>query len=61
MGKIGSLIGILFLIVGFVYLFNFSSGITGFVVFDNVGQGLSGLAGLWFVFSGLIVLYASRK
>ncbi len=48
--------GIFFIILGAVLLFNSFSGITGFVVFEDVKKEVSGILGAVFVIAGIGIL-----
>jgi hypothetical protein len=48
--------GAILFLIGIVLIFNSFSGITGFVVLENIGKGVSSIFGLVFVLGGLALL-----
>lgn len=59
-GKLFKFFGILFLFLGATIIFNSFSGITGFVVYEDVDLDAGFIIGIWFVLTG-ILLAAYRK
>ena len=57
-GKLCSFVGLLLLAVGTVFLLNSFSGMTGFVVLENVGKGASGVLGIVLVLGGILMFMA---
>jgi hypothetical protein len=59
-GKFFKFFGVLFLFLGITIVFNSFSGITGFVVYEDVNLNTGYMVGIWFVLVG-ILLAAYRK
>jgi hypothetical protein len=59
--KIRFFVGIFSLIMGFILILNSLSGITGFVVSENIEKTPSSVFGLVFLISGLALLLIERQ
>jgi len=56
----GAVLGIIFLILGVFFLINSFSGITGFVIVEDFGRGISGILGVVFVLVGILLFSAGN-
>lgn len=54
-------IGIILIIVGFVFVLNSFSGITGFVIAESVGKGISGVLGLVLIIGGALIFMGGKR
>jgi len=65
--KVLRILGIVLLLLGVFFILNAGSGITGFVVFEDVGKGVSSILGIAFVVGGILLImfeyrdYSSRR
>ena len=59
--RVVRIIGFVFLVFGIILLLNSFSGITGYVIFKDVGKGVGSILGLVFVIGGLVLLMAERE
>ncbi len=55
------ILGIILFLVGCIFILNSFSGITGFVVAESVGKGVSGILGLVLVIGGVLVFVEGRE
>jgi len=55
------ILGIISLVIGALFLLNSFSGITGFVIVEEVGRNVSGVLGLIFVLVGMVLMLADRE
>lgn len=60
MKKILRYIGLMSSLVGVIFLFNATSDITGFVIVEEIGKGVSSVLGIALVIGGLLILMSSR-
>ena len=58
--KVLVLSGIISIIIGFLFILNSFSGITGFAVFDDLGRGKSSIIGVVLIIAGIVLLSARR-
>jgi hypothetical protein len=58
--RVFNILGWSFFLIGFIFALNYSSGITGFVVFEGEDFGFSSLIALWFLISGLVLIGMAR-
>ena len=56
-----SILGFTFLLSGFIYLLNSITGITGFIIIDEISRPLNGLISIWLITGGIAFLYAAKK
>ena len=55
------ILGIVFIILGIIYVFHAVKSITGFIVVDHLDQKTSGIVGLWFLSVGMFFVSLSKK
>jgi len=58
--KLSSIIGIIYLLLGIIILLNSFSGITGFVIFEDVNVKWSSVLGVVFVLIGILIIMISQ-
>lgn len=54
------ILGIVFLVLGIIFLLNPFSGITGFVIFESITKNASSILGLTFFIVGLLLILIGR-
>ena len=59
--KIMKLLGITLIFIGFLFILNASSGITGFAVAESIGRGISGIIGLVLIIGGVVVFISANN
>ncbi len=58
--KLQKNLGILFILIGSIFILNASSGITGFFIIEKIGEGISSILGLIFVALGILLFLRGR-
>jgi len=54
-------LGVVYLLLGFLIVLNSFQGITGFVVFGDASIGWGGFLGVVFVLIGVVILFVSGR